>query len=327
MKDKVLNGVVIGLGIMGGNHARVVGVLDKVNLLGVFDSDLKRRKKIAELNHCEGFSSVDEVIGAKPDFAIVATPTPTHAEIGGMLVERGIPTFVEKPIARTMEEAEQMMSLADERRVPLMVGHIERYNPVIIKLKELLDEGYLGEVHKIGVRRVGPYPPRIGGSVAVDLAVHDLDIVRHVTGSPIVRVDANGKSVLGTGEYDMIEILAETKGGTVANLSFDWISPRKVRELTLVGEKGMFMVDYMAQTLVFYGNPGELKSATYAQILRGVDSTDYKGFAIRRSEPLRNELDFFANRVVRNGERPSPTAREAYEALHWASEAQRGIPS
>jgi predicted dehydrogenase len=237
--------------------------------------------------------------GEKPEAVIVAVPTQAHHQVVSDLLKAGCNVLVEKPIAATIEEAREIVELAEELDLVLMVGHIERYNPAIIELKRRLDAGELGRAFQIHARRLGPFPARIRDvGVVVDLATHDLDIMRFLTGSEVVRVYAEANREIHTSNEDLFMGMARFADGTLGLLEINWLTPTKIRELYVTGERGMFRADYLTQDLYFFENAevdGDQWSAM--TVLRGVSEGEMTRFAIKKKEPLRSEVEAFISAV------------------------------
>jgi predicted dehydrogenase len=231
----------------------------------------------------------------RPDAVTVAVPTVAHFSVAKELLEAGCHVLVEKPIASTLEEAYELIRVSERVGRMLMVGHIERFNPAVIELRRRLDTGELGRVYQIYARRLGPFPPRIlDVGVVTDLATHDLDIMRYLTGSEVIRVYAEAKRELHTSHEDLFAGILRFKNGTIGLLEINWLTPTKIRELFVTGEKGMFRVDYITQDLFFYenaaSNSGEWMAAS---LLPGVSVGKMIHYAIQKKEPLRAELEAF----------------------------------
>jgi predicted dehydrogenase len=202
---------------------------------------------------------------------------------------------VEKPIAATLEDAEKLILTADRLKRVLMVGHIERFNPAIIELKRRLDAGELGQIFQIYARRLGPFPTRINDvGVVMDLAPHDLDIMRYLTGKEVVNIYARTKHKLSSHQDDLFVGLINFEDDTLGLLEINWLTPTKIRELYVTGMYGMFRVNYLTQDLYFYEN-AERNGSNWStlSLLRGVSEGEVKQFAIRKKEPLRGELEAF----------------------------------
>jgi predicted dehydrogenase len=292
---------VIGAGVMGRNHVRVLRELGEVDLVGVADANLDAAIKVAAIHGTRGYGSHQELFDQeKPDAVIVAAPTNNHHALVVDALEAGCHVLVEKPIAATLEEADDLVARAASAKRVLAVGHIERYNPAVIELKRRLDDGQLGRVFQMNARRLGPFPQRIRDvGVVVDLATHDIDVMRYLTGSEIVRVYAETRREIHTTQEDLVSGLLRFADGSVGVLQINWLTPTKIRELAVTGERGMFRADYLTQDLSFHEN-AEVAEHNWQQItmLRGVSEGSTVQYAIQKREPLRSELDAFMRAVA-----------------------------
>jgi predicted dehydrogenase len=216
--------------------------------------------------------------------------------------------LVEKPIAAERAEAEEMISLAQSCDRLLSVGHIERFNPAILELRRRLGEGELGRIFQVSVERLGPFPERIRDvGVVVDLAPHDLDVMRFLLGADPVRVYAETEQRIHTDHEDLLVGVLKFANGAVGHLDINWLTPTKQRRLTVTGEGGMYVADYLSQELVFYPNPSE----------GSVTAGEAEPRHVERREPLVVELEAFAE-AVRSGGPPPVDPREALVALQLA---------
>ena len=292
---------VIGAGVMGRNHVRVLRELGEVDLVGVADASLDAAVKVAAIHGTRGYASHKELFEReKPEAVIVAAPTNSHHALVVDALAAGCHVFVEKPIAATLEEADDLVARAATAQRVLAVGHIERYNPAVIELKRRLAEGQLGRVFQLTARRLGPFPQRVRDvGVVVDLATHDIDVMRYLTGSEIVRVYAETRREVHTTREDLVSGLLKFDDGAVGLLQINWLTPSKIRELAVTGERGMFRADYLTQDLYFHEN-AEVAEHNWQQItmLRGVSEGSMIQYAIQKREPLRSELEAFMRAIA-----------------------------
>ena len=311
---------VIGAGMMGRNHARVYADLNNVELTGVADIDLRAAQTTARRYNAAAYAHYLQLLdNLKPDAVTIAVPTERHLEVALAVIERGIHLLLEKPIARSVDEAEQIIAAAQKANVRLMVGHIERFNPAVMALKQRLTDGELGRVFEIDARRQSPFPTRVQDvGVVVDLAVHDLDIMRYISQSEITRVFAETARRIHPSHEDMLSGLLRLDNGVVGSLTINWLTPTKIRELYVTGEKGMYRVDYLTQDLYFFENAIAQKDAwDTLTIMRGVTMGQMIRYVIPKKEPLRAELEAFIAAV--KGETPVPvTGEDGLKALSLA---------
>ncbi len=242
-----------GLGAMGRNHLRHLASRADCSLVAVADPDAGTLEAGAALTSATGWADPLAMIHeAELDAVVVAAPTLAHAELAHAAIERGLPVLVEKPLSATIDEGLALVRAARRRGVPLQVGHVERFNPAVQKLGRLLADGWVGTVFSMTSRRAGPYPARIRDvGVTVDLATHDGDILSWIAGERPMRVYAElARRVNGTHE-DLLFGLLHFQSGATGMLDVNWLTPSKRRQLSVVGEAGMFELDYLTQRLAF----------------------------------------------------------------------------
>jgi UDP-N-acetylglucosamine 3-dehydrogenase len=202
--------------------------------------------------------------------------------------------LVEKPLAPSEDDAIALMRAAEERDVVLGVGLVERFNPAVVALKQRLASGQVGAVYQIHARRLSPHPLRTSMSgVALDLATHDLDIVRYLTGSEIDRVYAETASRTPGGREDLVSVSLRLGSGITGVLETNWLTPTKVRQLSVTAEGGMYVVDYLTQDLTFFENPRQAIEWEALEFMRGTGEGDMTRYALARREPLRVEWEAF----------------------------------
>lgn len=228
---------VLGVGALGQHHARHLAGLSDVRLVGVFDLDSARAAKVAGELGTVAFRGMDELLG-QVEAVTVAVPTPAHAEVGMRALRRGVPVLMEKPLAATLVEADGLIAEASRRQVQLQVGHIERYNRAIRAA-----EAYLDGPRYIESLRLAPFQPR-GTDVAVvlDLMIHDLDLVLHLTGSVATEVRASGLPVLSP-HLDIANARVEFANGAVALATASRVARERIRRLRLFQPNGYFSLD------------------------------------------------------------------------------------
>ncbi|HSM38641.1 MAG TPA: Gfo/Idh/MocA family oxidoreductase [Candidatus Limnocylindrales bacterium] len=295
---------VVGLGMMGRNHVRVWDeVIEGVELVAVADPDPGALRRASQGRRVAAYADAAEMLASERlDLVSVVAPTSQHLEVTIAALESGAHVLVEKPIAASRHEAESMMAAADRAGRILTVGHIERFNPVIRELRRRLAAGELGRIFQVNATRLGPFPARIRDvGVVVDLAPHDLDIMRYLLDSDPVRLYAETEQRIHTDHEDLFVGIMKFANGAVGVLDINWLTPTKKRTVSVTGERGMYVADYIAQDLVFYANPADASVAEGELIRRRVE----------RREPLVVELEEFA-RAVRDG---GPAPVDPHEAM------------
>jgi UDP-N-acetylglucosamine 3-dehydrogenase len=314
-----MRAVVIGVGSMGRNHARVYAELEEAQLVAVADLDRSLAKRVALHFGVRAYGDYVAMLEQeKPDLASVVVPTCEHLKVARAAIERGVHVLVEKPIASTMAEGQEMIRLAEQYGAKLSVGHIERFNPAIIELKRRLNDGQLGRVFKIHARRLGPFPPRIRDvGVVIDLATHDLDVMRCLVNMPVERIYAETERRIHTEHEDLLLGLLKFADGTLGILDINWLTPTKIRELIVTGERGMFVANYLTQELYFYKNNYAEANWSPVDTLCGVSEGDMIKFRVDRREPLKEELRAFVMAVAQ-AQSPRVTGWDGLQALALA---------
>ncbi|MDW8065737.1 MAG: Gfo/Idh/MocA family oxidoreductase [Anaerolineae bacterium] len=302
---------VIGVGSVGAQHARIYSELPGVKLVAVADPDPERVGMVAVRYRASPYTDYRQMLEKeRPDAVSVAVPTALHEQVGLDALEAGAHILIEKPIADTLEGARRLIDRARELGRQLMVGHVVRFNPAMQALKRKLEAGELGRVFQIFCRRIGPFPTRIRDvGVVVDLAPHDLDVMRFLLASEPVRVYAETERQIHTEHEDLLWGILRFPEGVVGVLELNWLTPVKIRETLVLGERGMFRVDDLNQDLYFYENSQATDLPWSAlRMLRGVSEGCMIRYSIQRYEPLKAELEAFIN-ALRDG-RPVPVSGE-----------------
>jgi predicted dehydrogenase len=299
---------VVGAGLMGRLHARVVFESRETQLVAIVDS-APAAEETARARSARWFATVDDVLAAEQlDMAIVSVPTVEHARIARPLLEAGIAVLVEKPITSTLAEARELVAAASAAGVPLAVGHVERHNAAVKALHTRLEQGALGRVFQVHARRLSPFPARIGDTGVVhDLATHDLDVMCTLAGDPI-RVSAELDRKAHRTREDLLAAVMRFDSGAVGVLEVNWLTPTKVRQLSVTGERGMFVVDYLNQHLSLFENAQTTEHWETLAIFDGVAEGNVTRFAIEREEPLQAQLNAFVAAV--RGEAPVAVSGE-----------------
>jgi UDP-N-acetylglucosamine 3-dehydrogenase len=313
----VLKGCVIGLGAMGSNHVRVLHELQeegKMKLVGVADIMEDIARDVAEKYGVEWFTDYKRLLKKKPDFVVVSVPTKLHREVAEDAVKKGCHILVEKPIAHTISEARKIVKIAKKGGVRLMVGHIERFNPVIQEMEKRIGRE---RVHIIGTVRVGPPIPseRIDTGVILDLAVHDIDIIRYLTKSEFKKISAfTADRKSGIEESTMLSF--EMKNGALAYIIANRITPLKIRRIEATTAEKFFLGDLISQKVMEYSK-GEL--ITHARRSAFVTEID-----IPYMEPLKLEVKAFINSLEK-ATKPPVSGEDGLKALEIAVECMQQL--
>jgi hypothetical protein len=293
---------VIGAGVMGSNHARVLAGLPDTTLVGVVDPLPAHRSRVTELTGCQTFETVDELIAAGVDAVTIAAPTHLHHEIALAAIAHKIHVLVEKPIASSVEEGKEIVNAAQRAGVTLMVGHVERFNPAVAAIKQAIS----GEdILSIAITRVGPFPPRMSNvGVVIDLAVHDIDLIRWFTESDIVEVQPQLSSAVAERE-DIALLQFRTASGVLAHINTNWLTPFKARSVTVATRGKYVMGDLLT------------RQVTECFGFKPDGSYSMRHLPVGHDEPLRAELIAFLS-AVRGGGVPAVTGDEGVASLEIA---------
>lgn len=311
---------VIGVGSMGRNHARIYSDLPETELVGIADVDPEVVSQVSQRFGVKGYTDFQELLEkTHPDAVSVAVPTAHHEKVATLALESGAHVLVEKPIAATIKEGKRLIEKANSLNRQLMIGHIVRFNPATQMLKEKLMAGELGRIFQIACRRTGPFPARIRDvGVVVDLAPHDLDVMRFLTGAEPIRVFAETEQRIHTAHEDLLIGTIRFPDGIVGSLEINWLTPTKVRETCVLGEKGMFLVNDLTQDLYFYEN-AQANDQLWSSLryIKGVSEGSMTRFAVNRQEPLQVELKAFIH-AIESGEPVPVSGEDGLEALRLA---------
>jgi predicted dehydrogenase len=303
---------------MGRNHLRILAGRPDVRVVAVADPVPDVLAAATAGTGAQGFAEPLAMLAeAELDAVVVAAPTTAHLALALAAIERGLPLLVEKPLAATPAEAMEVVRAAAARGVPVQVGHVERFNPAVLELGRLLDAGWLSTVFAIASRRAGPFPARIRDvGVTVDLATHDVDILSWIAAERPERVFAEIARRVHAEHEDLLFGLLHFPSGATGMLDVNWLTPAKRRQLVVIGEEGMFELDYLSQRLTF------TKATDVSRpLLLGGYAPTFEGevaeLPVASSEPLAAEIDAFLA-VVRDGSKPVVDAEDGLWAVALA---------
>jgi len=297
---------VVGTGVMGSHHARIYYELPGVKLVGVVDKDLERAKKIGKRYGARAFSNLKDLVG-KVDAVSVAVPTTLHKDVTSFFLNNGIDVLVEKPIAFSVEEAEEMIKIAKENNRILMVGHVERFNPIIDVLKNVLKNE---KIHEIETKRRNPFYSRIDDcGVVLDLLVHDVDVARYVTGEEPTIDYVIGDSVKSKHE-DWVKVVMKYGKIPVVHVS-DRRTQKKIRKIEITCEDKLIDIDYMKQEMNIFSEAKLIKndSPFFTERMETIKAN---------GEPLKLEITEFLD-CVKNRRNPKVDGEEGKRNLEIVS--------
>ena len=312
--DRPIRVGLAGLGSMGRNHLRVLSSISGANLVAVADPVVEAVAAATAGGKVRGFDDPLEMIAsADLDAVVIAAPTTAHVDLAHAAIERGLAILVEKPLAASVADARGIVDAAALAGIPVQVGHVERFNPAVLELGRLLEAGWLSTVYAIVSRRAGPFPARIRDvGVTVDLATHDVDILSWIAGERPIRVYAEVAQRLHATHEDLLFGLLHFPSGATGMLDVNWLTPAKRRQLSVIGEEGMFELDYLTQRLTFtrtdIAHPKAIRG--FAQTFTG----DVAELPVVNAEPLAAEIEAFLG-VVRSGGRPVVSGEDGLWAV------------
>jgi predicted dehydrogenase len=305
MSDRTMvRAAVVGVGHLGRHHARILSTLTGVTLAGIVDQNPERAKDLAAAHGTVVVPDVDALIG-QVDAVVVATPTVSHAKVAVPLLEAGIAVLVEKPMARSLAEADALIAAAQAGGATLGVGHTERFNPAVTAARERLSAPRFIEVH-----RLGTFPDRsLDIDVVFDLMIHDLDVILSIVESPVAAIDAVGVPVL-TPKIDIANVRLRFENGCIANLTASRISRDRTRKIRFFQPDSYVSVDYAAQ---------ELEVWRLVRPLAGLPGIEGGVVPVQQEEPLKRELEDFIE-AVRLRRPPLVTGEDGRRALALAED-------
>jgi UDP-N-acetylglucosamine 3-dehydrogenase len=293
---------VVGVGVMGSNHARVLSEMAGVELVGVVDPDRKQREFVARTLGCAEFADLEALIGGGVDAVTIAAPTHLHHDIALTCIAHGLHVLVEKPIAPTVEEGRAIVAAARRAGVTLMIGHVERFNPAVESIKRAIKDQ---DILSIAITRVGPFPPRMSNvGVVIDLAVHDIDLIRWFTDSEIVEIQPQLSSAVAERE-DIALLQFRTASGVLAHINTNWLTPFKARNVTVATRGKYVMGDLLT------------RQVTECFGFKPDGSYSMRHLPVGHDEPLRAELIAFLA-AVRAGGASAVTGEEGVASLEIA---------
>jgi predicted dehydrogenase len=307
-ENRKIRVAVAGTGEFGKNHVRVYREMETVELVGVFDQDADRAAGIAKEFGTRAFKGLEEMRGVV-DAVSVAVPTVAHAEVGCRLMQLGLDVLVEKPMASTLAEADELVQTAKKYERVLQVGHVERFNPAVLAIEPIVSKPLFFEVHRLGV-----FTPRsLDVDVIFDLMIHDLDILQALVREEVSEVKAVGIPVL-TDKVDIAHARLQFVGGAVANVTASRVSTERVRKMRFFQRHEYISVDYGRRDALRVGvkRPGPQPEFAFEKL------------AAPSTEPLRAELDAFVS-AVRSRVAPKTNGQAGREALALASRVMESI--
>jgi len=312
---------VIGVGNMGVYHTRVYSQLNNTDLIAVADTNETVGIKIAQKFNCRYYKDYNKLLKEENiDAVSIAVPSKLHKRVALDVIGHGKHLLIEKPIAINSRDAKEIIIMAQKRKVILMIGHIERFNPAVQKLKEMIKAGNLGSIISIIARRVGISAPQINDSnIMIDLAIHDIDILNYLLNGHATEVFVKGRTVLTSQKNDSIEMML-SYDKVIGFIQADWITPIKIRNLSVTGSNGYIELNYITQTLNLY-------QSKYIRRLDGFikfGEPITERIKIQKKEPLLCELKAFMRCIIEKTQ-PLTTGEDGLKALIIAEKALKSL--
>lgn len=286
---------VVGVGHMGRYHVAAYSEIYNVDLVAVSDTNVDLAKQAVEPFDIPVFEDYHDLFG-KVDLVTIAVPTSLHYKVAKEFLEAGVNVLVEKPIAPTLEEAQELFKVADANNVVLHVGHVERFNGAVQEMKKILKDPIL-----IEARRMGPFTPRIkDAGVVMDIMIHDIDIVQNLVGSAVLDIQSLGRKVVSDME-DVVSVQLLFETGTVANMLASRISENKIRTLA-VSQKGMYVyLDYSDQEISIHRQASSSYRITHEE-LRYRQESIIERIYVHKANPLKLEIQHFHDCALKHNE-------------------------
>ncbi len=303
--SKVLHVGVVGVGHLGFQHARIFHQLENSRLVGVFDIDFERAEFVAKKWGTRAYRSLEQLLKDVEAISCVV-PTSSHYEVGKEIISHGLHLFLEKPMTETVEQAEELVKLAEEKGVKLQIGHIERFNPAVLAVHRFIDSPKFIESH-----RLAPFNPRgTDVDVVLDLMIHDLDLIIYYLGKEPIKVEAVGVPVI-TKKVDIANARLEFDRGEIANVTASRISLEKLRKIRMFQKDMYISIDYLHRSVEFYRKFGDEIIPYFPDVKQDL-------------EPLKLELESFVNAVLED-EEPPVTGMDGLRALRVALRVKEDI--
>jgi UDP-N-acetylglucosamine 3-dehydrogenase len=324
----MLKVAVIGVGAMGIHHVRNYASLPNARIVAVCDQNSSLGNSIAKEYNTKFYSDYNQLIENEDvDAVSIVVPTSLHTKVALTCIKKNISVLIEKPLASSVQEAKKIIAAAAKQNVVLAVGHIERFNPGVMKLHEIISKGIIGDILSIVVKRVGLFPPRIKDvDVVTDLAVHDLDIITNLVGNLPISVTARGGNSIANRKEDHAEIFLDyDKFGCF--IQVNWITPIKIRNIAITGSKGYAELNYVTQKLELYKTVNKKnKTLKFKEFVVELGEPKKIDIYSNKVEPLKLELENFLS-AVKNKRMPKVSGEDGLKAVTLSQKVLESIRS
>ena len=311
---------VIGVGSMGQNHARLYSEIS--DLLGVYDVDKDQAKRVARRFGTKAFLKANDLI-QRADGLSICTPTKDHYKVAMEAIRAGKSVLLEKPFTGDSKRARSLCLAAEREGTALAAGFVERFNPVVSAARDALKEGKFGKLISLESRRVSSLPSRIRDvGVIMDLAIHDIDVMRHITSSEILGVYALGGRFAKTRFEDFANLLLEIEGGVTGFVEANWLTPMKVRRVSLTCSESFVELDYIDQSLEMAST--KIREVDPGNMFQIPLEYDVRRMSLKKEEPLKRELEDFLV-AMKSGRDPQACGWDAVSNLRVCEAASKSL--
>ncbi|MBF0589124.1 MAG: Gfo/Idh/MocA family oxidoreductase [Magnetococcales bacterium] len=305
-QSKMLKAAVIGVGYLGRFHAQKYAALDGVELMGVIDLDPAQAKQVGEELGVPWFTDYRDLLGAL-DLVTIATPTIAHYRVTEACLKAGIHVLVEKPVTATLAEADELIQLADRKKLVFQVGHLKRFHPAVLALKK---SGLLKKTRFIESQRIAPFKPRaLDVDVVLDLMIHDVDLILNFVGADVVDIQAMGAPIV-THKVDIANARLKFANGCVANVTASRVAAAATRNIRLFQDESFLTLDFIDKSIRVVQRSGATEMVEGTEVFELKEST----LPIEDHDTLEAEIASFCD-VVRGGGKPLVSGRDGRKAL------------
>jgi predicted dehydrogenase len=313
---------VLGLGNMGRHHVRHLSSIEGADLVAVCDPNKEKADQFAQDHNCKAYYDLDSLLHSESLDAIdITAPTSLHFKLAQQCLNANVSVLVEKPICETVEDADTLIALAEEKSLTLMIGHIERFNPAVVAAKQLIDDGKLGKVSMVIARRAGRFPAQMkDANVVIDLAVHDIDVLTYLIGEAPQDVVGKAGKVLVNERPDMASILLSYPNGAQGFVHVNWITPTPFRTLHITGEKGHIELNYATKETWFYPSKFTRQTHDDGNTTIAFEDQDPIQVDVEPTDQLKSELEHFVTAVTHK-QQPVTDGKAGKDALSAALSA------
>ncbi|MBT5954231.1 Gfo/Idh/MocA family oxidoreductase [bacterium] len=325
MSDKPVGIGIIGLGNMGKNHIRNYARIDTCKVIGICDVQDDVLEQFSKEYDCKGFKDLTKFLNTPGlDAVSITSPTRTHYTIAKQAILSGKHVLIEKPICDNVDHAQELIELAEKHNRKLLVGHIERFNPAVLKLKEILASGTIGKPTSLIAKRVGAFPAQIkDANVIIDLAVHDIDIFSYLLDQTPTEITGNAGRALNSNREDYAQIFLKY-GDQSGIIQVNWITPIRIRNLSITGTKGYVELNYMTQSLMLYESNYSSDFDSFGDFIIKFGEPNKQEVILEKQEPLKLELSHFIE-CIQQDKTPLITGLQGKKALEIALEVIKKI--